>query len=56
MTTPTMKNVEKIRLLDQMLDDLAGEEFDEYGETENGASADVKRFADEDLDLIDITH
>jgi hypothetical protein len=56
MATPTIKNLDKIRLLDQMLEDIAGEEFDEYGEAEGSTSADVKRFADEDLDMIDITH
>lgn len=47
----------KIKLLDQMLEDLAGDEFEEYDETENGASADVKRYTDlEDLDVIDTMH
>jgi hypothetical protein len=57
MSTTTKTNLDKIKLLDQMLEDIAGDEFDEYNEAENGASSGVKRYAaEEDLDIIDITH
>jgi hypothetical protein len=57
MSSTTKTNPDKIKLLDQMLEDLAGDEFDEYNEAENGASADYKRYSpEEDLDTIDLLH
>jgi len=52
----TTTNQDKVKLLDQMLEDLAGDEFDEYGDT-NGFGSGIKRFAaDEDLANIDNLH
>ena len=40
-----------------MLEDLAGDEFEEFDTSENGARAEVKRFGGtEDLDIFDIMH
>jgi len=51
MSTTTKTSPDKIKLLDQMLEDLAGDEF------ENGASASVKRHdITEDFDVIDLLH
>jgi hypothetical protein len=56
MSTTTKTNLDKIKLLDQMLEDIAGDEFDEYN-PEDSANSGVKRYAaEEDLDIIDITH
>ena len=57
MATPTKASPDKIKLLDQMLEDLAGDEFEEFDTSEKGTSADIKRFAGtEDLDIFDIMH
>jgi hypothetical protein len=57
MSITTKTSPEKIKLLDQMLEDLAGDEFEEFDTSENGTSAEVKRYsADEDLDIFDIMH
>jgi hypothetical protein len=54
MATP---NLEKIKLLDQMLEDIAGDEFEEYDSAENSASASLKHHdITEDLDIIDLLH
>lgn len=51
-TTPN-----KIKVLDQMLEDFAGDEFDDFDDVENSASSDVKRYSpNDDLDFFDITH
>jgi len=53
----TIKAVDKIKLLDQMLEDIAGDEFDEFGDSDSGYGAGAKRFAaDEDLSEIDNIH
>jgi hypothetical protein len=55
MSTPTIKNLDKIKLLDQMLEDMAGEEFEEFDAADFGAS--VKHHdITEELDLIDHLH
>ena len=57
MSTPTIKNLDKIKLLDQMLEDMAGEEFEEFDAADFGASASVKHHdITEELDLIDYLH
>ena len=57
MSTTTKTSPDKIKLLDQMLEDLAGDEFEDYDESENGASASVKRHdITEDFDAIDLLH
>jgi hypothetical protein len=57
MSMTTIKNTDKIKLLDQMLEDIAGDEFDEYGTDENGFNTSAKRYSDvETLDMIDTAH
>jgi hypothetical protein len=57
MSTTTKTSPDKIKLLDQMLEDLAGDEFEDYDTTENSASAGIKRHdITEDLDIIDLLH
>jgi hypothetical protein len=57
MSTTTKTNPDKIKLLDQMLEDLAGDEFEDYDEAENNAGSGVKRHdITEDLDIIDLLH
>ena len=45
MSSTTIKNLDKIKMLEQMLEDLAGEEFVEYSEAGNAANPYVKRLA-----------
>jgi hypothetical protein len=53
----TQKASDKIKLLDQMLEDIAGDEFDEFGESDGGYGSGNKRFAaDDDLSEIDNIH
>ena len=57
MSITTIKSVDKIKLLDQMLEDIAGDEFDDYDPTETSVSASAKHFSDvEELDIIDSMH
>lgn len=57
MATTTKTSPDKIKLLDQMLEDLAGDEFEEFDTSENSAGAGVKRHdITEDLDIIDLLH
>ena len=57
MSTTTKTSPDKIKLLDQMLEDLAGDEFEDYDASEEGASASVKRHdITEDFDVIDLLH
>lgn len=57
MATPTKASPDKIKLLDQMLEDLAGDEFEEFDMSEKGTSADIRHYAGtEDLDFFDIMH
>jgi hypothetical protein len=57
MSTTTIKSADKIKLLDQMLEDLAGDEFDEYDAAENGMQASAKHYSEvEELDIIDSMH
>ncbi len=57
MSITTIKSVDKIKLLDQMLEDIAGDEFDDYDLNETSTSASAKHFSDvEALDIIDSTH
>lgn len=53
----TQKASDKIKLLDQMLEDIAGDEFDEFSESDSSYSSGNKRFAaDDDLSDIDNIH
>ena len=55
--TKPIKTVDKIKLLDQMLEDIAGDEYDEYGTDENGINANAKHYGDlEALEVMDSTH
>ena len=57
MATTTIKSADKIKLLDQMLEDIAGDEYEEYDAAESSMKANVKRYNDaEELDIIDIMH
>ena len=57
MSDTTKTSLDKIKLLDQMLEDIAGEEFEEFDEPEGGVSAGVKRHdITEDLDIIETLH
>ena len=57
MSITTIKSADKIKLLDQMLEDIAGDEFDEYGTDEGGLYAGTKHYSEiEELDVIDTTH
>ena len=57
MSNTTKTSVDKIKFLDQKMEDLAGDEFEEFDDSESGVSASVKRHdINEDLDTIDILH
>ena len=57
MASTTKTNPDKIKLLDQMLEDMAGEEFEDFFVCEGGAGADFKpHYLEEDLDFLDTTH
>jgi hypothetical protein len=57
MSIATTKNVDKIKLLDQMLEDMAGDEFEDYDPAESNMQASAWQFADiEELDTIDSMH
>lgn len=57
MSNTTKTSPDKIKLLDQMLEDIAGDEFDDYDDSENNASSTLKRHSfEEDLDFFDTTH
>ncbi len=55
MSNLTVKKVEKIKVLDQMMEDFAGDEFDDYEDPYSGISSAHKHYsADEDfIDLDD---
>lgn len=57
MSSTTTKSVDKIKLLDQMLEDLAGEEFDEFYEADGEVKANIKGLApEEDLSEVEYFH
>ncbi|MGQ0442913.1 MAG: hypothetical protein ACT4OH_05620 [Methylophilaceae bacterium] len=56
MSSTTIKSLDKIKMLDQMLEDLAGEELDDFSEIDNNANVEAKRFSTADLSDIDNTH
>ncbi len=57
MSDTTKTSLDKIKLLDQMLEDLAGDEYEEFDESEGAAGAGVKRHdVAEDLDAIETLH
>ena len=57
MSDTTTKSLDKLKFLDQMMEDLAGDELGEFDVSENVASAGIKQHnLAEDLDVIDILH
>lgn len=57
MSITTIKTVDKIKLLDQMLEDIAGDEFDDFDAAETSMRPSVNRFAAvEELEMIDSLH
>ena len=57
MSTPTLKSADKIKLLDQMLEDIAGDEFDEYDIADSSMQTSTKHYSEvEELDIIDSMH
>ena len=57
MSISTIKSAEKIKLLDQMLEDIAGDEYDEYESTDNNVKGNDKHYIDrQELDIIELMH
>ncbi len=57
MSDTTLINLVKVKALDQMLEDLAGEEFDEFYDAYNDSKTGVKHYAaDEDISAFDEMH
>ena len=57
MSISTIKSADKIKLLDQMLEDIAGDEFDEYESTDNTVKDNNKHYTDmQELEMIELMH
>ena len=57
MSDTTKASLDKIKFLNQMMEDLAGDEFEEFDAFESGVSASIKRHdITEELEEIDILH
>ena len=57
MSDTTKASLDKIKFLDQMMEDLAGDEFEEFDASESSVSASVKRHdITEELEEIDTLH
>ena len=57
MSDTTKKSLDKVKLLDQMLEDLAGDEYEDYDADENCAGANLKHHdIAEDLDEMETFH
>ena len=57
MDDTTKTSLDKIKFLDQMMEDLAGDELEDFDVFESSASAGIKQHnLAEDLDIIDILH
>ena len=57
MPSTTKSSVDKVKLLDQMLEDLAGDEYEEYDADESRAGKGVKHHdIAEDLDEMETFH
>ena len=62
MSTTTIKSADKIKLLDQMLEDIAGDEYEDFDfegndAAENSMNAGIKHYNDaQELEIIDIMH
>ena len=57
MSTTTKISLDKIKLLDQMLEDIAGDEYEDFDADKTSASASLKHHdIAEDLDEIETFH
>ena len=57
MADTTKTSLDEIKFLDQMMEDLAGDELEDFDVFESSASAGIKQHnLAEDLDIIDILH
>jgi hypothetical protein len=57
MSHTTIKKSDKIKLLDQMLEDLAGDEFEDFDAADNSAGASLKHHdIAEDLEEMETYH
>ena len=57
MAITTKTSPDKIKLLDQMLEDIAGDEFDEFQTEGNNAKSSMMSYGlEEDMDFFDTTH
>jgi hypothetical protein len=57
MSATTKTSLDKIKLLDQMLEDLAGDEYEDYDADENNAGKGVKHHdITEDFDEMETYH
>ena len=57
MSIATIKTVDKIKLLDQMLEDIAGDEFEDFDATEDSVRSNTKQYGNvEELEMIDSMH
>jgi hypothetical protein len=56
MSNTTKTSPDKIKLLDQMLEDIAGDEFDDFDTSESGSTSIKRHDITEDLDIIDLLH
>ena len=57
MSTTTKTSLDKIKLLDQMLEDLADDEYEDFDADKNSAGASLKHHdIAEDLDQIETFH
>ena len=57
MSDTTKNNIDKIKLINQMLEDLAGDEYEDYDVDESRAGSNVKHHnIAEDLDEMETFH
>ncbi len=57
MPATTKTSLDKVKLLDQLLEDLAGDEFEDYDADENRAGKGIKHHdISEDLDEMESFH
>ena len=57
MSTTTKTSLDKIKLLDQMLEDMAGDEFEDYDADENCTGKTIKHHdITEDFDEMETYH
>jgi hypothetical protein len=54
MSKQTVVKVEKIKVIDQMLEDFAGDEYDDYEESYNDISSHHKHYSADEDSVMDI--